>query len=55
MTGMKFEWPHVEKFIPLPVCFGLVGAVLAAFVVLLIVLATTTKKRENESDSPRNP
>jgi len=47
---MQLEWPHVEKFIPLPVCFGLVSTVLAAFIVLLIVLATTTKKRENDSD-----
>jgi hypothetical protein len=50
MRGMQFQWPHVEKFISLPVCFGLVGAVLATFFVLLIALATTARKRDEEND-----
>ena len=38
--------PDIEKFIPLWMCFSLVGGGLVAFLSLLIVLATTARKAE---------
>lgn len=43
-----FAWPHIEKFMPLWVCFGLTFAVVAAFLALLIVLASTARRQESD-------
>ena len=41
------ELPEIQKFMPLPVCFGLLILGLAAFMTLLIVVATTTRRRRD--------
>ena len=43
-----FDWPHIEKFMPLWACFALTFAALAGFIALLVVLATTARRREQE-------
>jgi hypothetical protein len=40
---MSIPLPHIEKFVPGWVCFGLTGLVVAAFLALLIVLATSRR------------
>jgi len=46
---MAFEWPEIQKFMPLWVCFTLVLGAVAAFIALLIVLTAASRKREDES------
>ena len=44
---MGIPLPEIEKFMPLWVCFGLVGGGLVALVSLLIVLATTARRADD--------
>ena len=39
--------PEIQKFMPLWVCFGLLGLGLAAFLTLLVVVATTARRRDD--------
>ena len=42
--------PEIEKFMPLWVCFGLLGLGLAAFFTLLVVVATAARRRDDERE-----
>jgi hypothetical protein len=44
---MGFPLPDIKKFMPLWVCFGLVGGELVSFLSLLIVLATTARRADD--------
>jgi len=43
-----FALPHIEKFMPVWVCSGLVLASVVAFGALLFVLAAASRQRETE-------
>jgi len=41
--------PHIDKFMPFWMCFGLVLAAIGALVAVLIVVATTSRRRDQEA------
>jgi hypothetical protein len=47
---MQSAWPHIEKFVPLPVCFGTILFALAMFVAVLVVIATG-RRRDREEEA----
>jgi len=42
--------PHIDKFVPLWMCFGLVLAAIGAVVAILIVVTTTSRRQDEEAD-----
>jgi len=45
---LHMELPEIHKFMPMWVCFGVLGLGLAAFLTLLVVVATTARRRDDE-------
>jgi hypothetical protein len=46
---MGRRFPHIDKFMPLWMCFGLALAAIGALVAILMVVATTSRRRDEEA------